>query len=162
MNRKALTLLATAALATLSFLICYATATWVRRGMAPQDDLVWLQSEFGLSGDEMSRMRKLHEGYLPECRQRCALIAAKDQEISRLLNSASTVTLDLQQKLQEAAALRAECQTAMLRHFYDVSREMPPEQGRRYLEQMQKLTLDLHSGQSHGMPGMDASTHGHH
>ncbi len=32
----------------------------------------------------------------------------------------------------------------MLAHFYEVSQAMPPEQGRRYLAEMQRLTLGFH------------------
>ena len=162
MKRKALNLLAVVMLAGLAFSACYATATWIRRGLAAKDELAWLQVEFGLSADEMSRMRKLHEGYLPACRERCALIAAKDQEIEQSMAATPTFSPELDQKLREAATLRADCQAQMLRHFYEVSRAMPQEQGRRYLEKMQRLTLDLHSGHSHVMPTLDAAPHGHH
>ena len=32
----------------------------------------------------------------------------------------------------------------MLQHFAEVSQTMPPEQGRRYLAEMQRITLGLH------------------
>jgi hypothetical protein len=163
MKTRPLSLLAVAAVAALAFWICYSAACWIRTGMlSPADDLAWLKSEFGLSGEELSRIRVLHEGYLPECRQRCAMIEAKDREIAALMSTNGAVTPGLEKSLREAAALRAECQAQMLKHFYEVSRAMPPDQGRRYLEEMQRLTLNLHSGHAHGLPGPDAATHAHH
>ncbi len=32
----------------------------------------------------------------------------------------------------------------MLRHFIAVSQDMPPEEGRRYLAEMEKITLGSH------------------
>src|ERR1039458_7466301 len=52
------------------------------------------------------------------------------------------------QKLAEVAALRAKCQANMLEHFYEVSQAMPPEQGRRYLAEMQCLTLGFRSAEA--------------
>ena len=48
----------------------------------------------------------------------------------------------------------------MLQHFTEVSQTMPPEQGRRYLAEMQRLTLGLHEQTESSMSGpMD---HEHH
>ena len=43
------------------------------------------------------------------------------------------MTPDIVAALAEGSRLRAECQGMMLRHFFQVSQTMPPEQGRRYL-----------------------------
>jgi hypothetical protein len=37
----------------------------------------------------------------------------------------------------------------MLRHFYEVSRTMPPEQGRRYLAWVQERTFMCSEGMMH-------------
>jgi len=50
----------------------------------------------------------------------------------------------VQQKLTELGELRAQCQAQMLQHFIAVSRAMPPEEGRRYLAEMERLTLGFH------------------
>ena len=50
--------------------------------------------------------------------------------------------------------LQAECQASMLRHFYQVSQAMPPEQGRRYLAWVQEKTILAGLGQMDmGNPG---------
>jgi hypothetical protein len=126
------------------------------------DDLAWLRREFRLSNAEMQRIRQLHEGYLPKCHENCARIAAKKQELEAVLDRAQGMTPEAQQKLAEVAALRAQCQANMLGHFYEVSRAMPPEQGRRYLAEMQRLTLGFHEQIENTMSPDASSHHGHH
>jgi hypothetical protein len=49
----------------------------------------------------------------------------------------------------------------MLRHFEEVSQEMPAEQAKRYLNEMRKLTLGFHQDFERSMGDMPASGHGH-
>jgi hypothetical protein len=133
-----------------------------RQLAASGDDLAWLRREFRLGDAEMQRIRQLHEGYLPKCHENCALIAAKKQELQAALDHAQGMTPEAEQKLAEVAALRAKCQSNMLGHFYEVSQAMPPEQGRRYLAEMQRLTLGFHEQIENTMSGGTSSPHGHH
>jgi hypothetical protein len=126
------------------------------------DDLAWLRREFHLSDSEMHRIRQLHDGYLPKCHENCARIAAKKQELQAALDHAQGMTPEAQQKLAEVAALRAQCQANMLGHFYEVSQAMPPEQGRRYLAEMQRLTLGFHEQIENTMAPDPSAHHGHH
>ena len=127
----------------------------------PADDLSWLKDEFHLSDTEMARIRKLHEGYLPKCAEMCAEIAAKKQEVESVLGNGTNVTSEAQAKLNELAGLRAQCQAQMLQHFATVSQAMPPEQGRRYLAEMQKLTLGTHEQIEESMSGDTGHEHHH-
>jgi hypothetical protein len=132
----------------------------VRQLSNPADDLDWLRREFRLTEPEMARVRQLHEGYLPKCGEMCARIAAKKREVREELIGATNVSDAAAQKLVELAELRARCQTQMLRHFVEVSQAMPPEQGRRYLEEMQRLTLGFHEQIEQSMS--DHPGHEHH
>jgi hypothetical protein len=153
-------LLAGAALTGASYLLgCRICA---RQLAGRGDDLAWLRREFRLGDAEMQRIRQLHEGYLPKCRENCARIAAKKKELEAVLEQAQGMTPEAQQKLAEVAALRAQCQANMLGHFYEVSRAMPPEQGRRYLAEMQRLTLGFHEQIENTMSADTSSPHGHH
>jgi hypothetical protein len=116
-------------------LMCQTTAT---------DDLAWLQTEFHLSDAKMSRVRKLHADYEPQCMEMCVKIATKKAEVAETLANGTNVTADVQKKLMELGELRAQCQAQMLQHFINVSQAMPPEEGRRYLTEMEKLTLGFH------------------
>ena len=90
------------------------------------------------------------------------MIAAKKRELQAILDHSQGITPEAQQKLAEVAALRAKCQANMLGHFYEVSQAMPPEQGRRYLAEMQRLTLGFHEQIENTMSGGTSSPHGHH
>jgi hypothetical protein len=125
------------------------------------DDLDWLRQEFRLNQQELDRIRALHDGYLPKCREMCEHIAARKAELKAALGDGLTVSPAAEAKLAEVARLRAECQTQMLRHFAEVARAMPPEQGRRYLAEMQRLTLGFHEQVEQSMSG-SASPHGGH
>jgi hypothetical protein len=106
-----------------------------------QPELTWLKQEFQISDAEFKRISELHDAYLGNCGEMCARIAAKHSELKRLLAQTNAVTPEVQRNLAEAAQLRAECQRNMLEHFVQVSKQMPPEQGRRYLAWVQEKTL---------------------
>ena len=126
------------------------------------DDLDWLRQEFRLSAAEMTRIRELHAGYLPKCGEMCQQIAAKKRELESALTGATNMTAGAEQKLSELAALRAQCQMQMLRHFVEVSQAMLPEHGRRYRAEMQRLTLGFHEQIEQSMSPSADPAHGHH
>lgn len=126
------------------------------------DDLAWLRDEFHLSGAELQRVRQLHNSYLPKCHELCARIAVKNKELQAALAAGPGVSPEAARKLAEIGALRTQCQTQMLEHFYEVSQAMPAEQGRRYLAEMQRLTLGFHEQIEHQMSGEHSSHDGHH
>ena len=126
----------------------------------PADDLAWLRDEFHLNGAEMTRIRQLHEGYMPQCMKMCGLIAAKNAEVEAALAGGTNVTADAQKKLSELGELRAQCQMQMLRYFVTVSQAMPPEEGRRYLAEMQKITLGTHEEIEQSMSDHAGHEHG--
>jgi hypothetical protein len=127
----------------------------------PADDLNWLSSEFQLNADTMTRVRQLHEGYLPKCADMCARIAAKKSELESALAGSTNISSEAKQKLIELGELRAQCQAQMLQHFVEVSRAMPPEQGRRYLAEMQRLTLGFHEQIEQSMSDHAGHEHQH-
>jgi hypothetical protein len=145
-----------AALLAYSTLYLCATAPWREAMGAGTPELLWLKQEFNLNGAEFQRIRDLHAGYLPQCREMCGRIAAKNDELRAILAQTNTVTPDIDRKLAEIAQMRAQCQKKMLEHFYAVSRAMPPAEGRRYLDWIQAQTLGGSSGATnaagHHMP----------
>jgi hypothetical protein len=107
----------------------------------PQPELAWLKKEFKLSDTEFARITKLHEAYLPQCAQRCMRIAELNGKLEQLLSHASAVNPEIQNVLAERAKMRADCEAEMLNHFLEVSRMMPPEQGRRYLQWVEQQSF---------------------
>jgi hypothetical protein len=126
------------------------------------DNLDWLRQEFNLSDAEMARVRELHESYLPKCAEMCAQIAAKKAELDQALAGATNISATAQQKLTELAVLRSQCQAQMLGHFMRVSQSMPPEQGRRYLAEMERLTVGAHEQTEETMSDHAGHVHGEH
>src|SRR3954468_7812337 len=106
MSRAIRTVLAGAAIVAVVAGLWYWGAMRLCVRQMAADDLSWLKREFRLSDSEMQRVRQLHEGYLPECRDMCGRIAAKQAEVERALGSGETPDA----KLAELAALRAQCQ----------------------------------------------------
>jgi hypothetical protein len=114
---------------------------------SPKPELAWLKEEFHLSDPEFARIFQLHESYLAGCAERCRLIDEKNEHLKHLLAATNTLTPEIEKALTETALLRAECQKKMLEQFYEVSRTMPANQGKRYLEWVQAQTVlsDSHS-----------------
>jgi hypothetical protein len=109
-------------------------------------ELAWLKDEFKLSDAEFTRISHLHEAYLPLCRERCRRIREQNEMLDRLLARSGAVTPEIQALLAERAKTRADCEAAMLKHFLEVSKAMPAEQGQRYLSWVERQS-SLH-GQS--------------
>lgn len=118
-----------------------ATASHRRLACQPEPELAWLKQEFKLNDADFKRVSDLHNGYLPKCEEMCRRVASKNAELKIILAKSDRVNGDIEKTVHEIADLKAQCQTQMLQHFFDVSRAMPPEQGRRYLEWVQAKTV---------------------
>ncbi len=153
MKRSAIILLSGLALAALAYAGMYhaETADSCCLVESKTPELAWLKQEFHLSDAEFTRISQMHEQYLAGCAERCHRIDLKNQELAHLLTATNTITPQIQQALADSAQLRAQCQAQMLQHFYDVSRTMLPEQGKRYLAWVQSKTLlhDTHASMHH-------------
>lgn len=165
MKKAAAILILGAALALAGYCAVYFMRTASHREMltSPAPQLAWLKHEFSLSEPEFARIRELHEAYLPRCEQMCQRIAGKNAELRELLKSSTKVTPEIQQKLAEAGALRADCQKAMLQHFFQVSESMPPAQGKRYLDWIREKMFLSQGGMMHdtASAGQSHDSHGH-
>ena len=127
------------------------TANCCRMEPGQTPELAWLKREFHLSDAEFTRISQMHEQYLAGCAERCHWIDLKNEELARLLAATNSITPEIEKTLTEASLLRVECQKKMLQHFYEVSRTMPPEQGKRYLAwvQSQTVLIGAHSQMHH-------------
>ncbi|PWU18642.1 MAG: hypothetical protein C5B50_08515 [Verrucomicrobia bacterium] len=157
MGRSLRILVAAVAVVAAVAALSYFCAMRLCCGHMTGDDLTWLKREFQLSNQEMQRIRVLHEGYLPKCREFCAKIAAKQDAVEKALAAGEVP----EQQMIELATLRTQCQAQMLRHFKAVASEMPHDQGSRYLAEMQRLTLGFHQNIESSMRENPASGHAH-
>jgi len=153
MKRPIIVLFAGIALAALAYCGVYysGTASCCRMPKGNAPELTWLKQEFHLDDVEFKRITEMHSAYLTGCAERCRRIDQKNEEVAHLLAASDHVTPEIEKALKESALLRADCQAKMLQHFYDVSRTMPPDQGRRYLAWVQQQTIpsDSHSQMHH-------------
>lgn len=107
----------------------------------PQPELAWLKKEFKLSDAEFARISQLHAAYLPQCAARCQKIEEQNQKLKQLFSQTDNVTPEIQTLLTERGKMRADCEAEMMKHFIAVSKTMPAEQGRRYLDWVEKQTF---------------------
>ena len=121
----------------------YLRATSTQRSMehSLRPELEWLKTEYHLSDAQFADVVRLHDAYRPKCCELCRRIDEQNSKVQQLLATTNTVTPEIRQALVQAAQLRAECESAMLQHFFEVSRVMPEEQGKRYLAWVQNETL---------------------
>lgn len=132
-------LIAAAAAYGCIYLACTASVRNMQR--SDQPGLAWLKTEFNLSDAEFKRVSELHAAYLPQCAEMCQQIDAQNLRLKKMLAATNQVTTEIETAITESSRLRSECQREMLKHFYEVSRTMPPEQGRRYLAWVQDKTF---------------------
>ena len=163
MRRAWLIILAGLALAGGAYWGSYRAATANCHAMetSKEPELAWLKAEFHLSDAEFARVSAMHEAYLAGCAERCRRIDEKNAYLKQLLAGANAITPEIEKVLADAALLRAECHKKMLGHFYQVSRTMPPEQGKRYLAWVQEKTImsDAHRGMQPSEAPMNMDGH---
>ena len=120
---------------------------------SPEPELAWLKQEYHLSDAEFARISKLHDAYLPQCGVRCQQVAEINMKLEHVLAGSTNVTPEIKSLLDERAQVLAKCQSEMLEHFYEVSRTMPEDEGKRYLAWVQQKTcLQSVSMGGHAMP----------
>ena len=131
------------AFAVLAYCCVYYAGTAEQRSLFRQASpkLAWLKEAYHLDGRQFERIVELHTAYQTNCSEMCRRIDEKNTRLMALLKATNAVTAEIKKALAEAAEVRAECQAAMLEHFYEVSRAMPSDHGRRYLEWVQRQTL---------------------
>jgi Tfp pilus assembly protein PilN len=151
MKRSWLILLGGLLIGLAAYACIYFRATAAQRSMekSARPELAWLQKEYQLTDAQLAQVIQLHEAYHPKCAEMCRRIDEQNAKIQQLLDGTNAVTPEITKALAEAAQLRAECESAMLQHFFEVSHAMPPDQGKRYLSWVQEQTL---------MPGQMAPT----
>lgn len=143
--------------AGLGFGLVYRLKTASQRELvaSQHSELLWLQAEFGLTQPEFARIKELHEGYLPKCKQHCREIEALNKKLRLSLSGTREMTAQTESLLAERGRMVAECQREMLAHFYAVSQAMPPAQGKRYLVWVHEHTCLRVPSEGNHMAGLN-------
>lgn len=126
----------------LAGILAFGTAYWWRTRehrqllASPGSELAWLRHEFRLDDAQFARVAALHSAYRPTCADLCRRIAEQNRLLQEAALRTNVLTPAVAALVAETGKVRDECRAAMLAHLYAVSREMSPEEGRRYLELM--------------------------
>ena len=115
------------------------------------DSLYWLVKEYHLSKEQLAKVRKVHEQYLPDCQFYCRKIAEAKAELRRQLNVDHFDSKKIGELLQQIALLRAQCQKRMLEHFAETAALLPEPAKKRYFSTMVSFVLEKHSEMEHQM-----------
>lgn len=116
-----------------------ATAYGLTRYLAArktEDQWTWLRREFRLNDAQFSRIQALHQAYQPVCAEHCRRIMELQKHMEELEQTGSKSSPDYTAAQAEWQAVTRECNQTTLRHLQQVSAEMNPDDGRRYLDLM--------------------------
>jgi hypothetical protein len=149
-NRLAVILI-TAGIAVAGYFIYYGYAVAPMQAMLKKPDaqMEWLCDEFHLTADQFTKIKAMHRVYAPKCDLMCQKIAAANVNLDRVISANRSVTPEVGAALKEVADVQEECRQAMLAHVYNVSAQMSPDEGARYLQMMKARLI---------APGMDSNT----
>ncbi|MCA1964171.1 MAG: hypothetical protein LDL31_09535 [Prosthecobacter sp.] len=108
--------------------------------------LAWLRQEYQIPEDRFRQIEKLHQDYFRQCDLMCAeMVTQARPSPLRLGKRYQPGALDeveqkiQQQKLEDTKrrqALCERCLKTMVQHLHSVAALMPPEQGRRFLNEL--------------------------
>ena len=121
-------------------------------------EMAWLQHEFQMTDGQLNQVETLDASYQASCADVCRRIQATNELVRLEFTSQATNSLKLEHLLAGAAQVREECQLNMLKYCQAVSREMPPQQGKRYLQWVCDRVLSMPGDAA--MPNASASGHG--
>jgi hypothetical protein len=126
-----------------AFYACSFLATRDVRDMvqAPNGELQWLRREFHLSDPQFKNLQSLQAAYAPVCDEMCSRIMEANSKVDRLVSENREVTSELEAAMREAGVVQQDCRKNMLAHIYQVSAQMDPAEGQRYLRMMKSRVV---------------------
>jgi hypothetical protein len=134
-----------------AFWLCTFFGTIEMRSVSAGRDaeLAWLRREFHLSDTQYQRIASLHTAYSEKCDLMCQRIMNANAALDSAISRNKQVTPEIQQAFSDVTQVQQDCQQAMLAHVYEVSAQMDPSSGQRYLEMMKQKIM---------RPGLPANT----
>lgn len=115
-------------------------------GDTDSSGLLWLKKEYALTDTQFERVKQEHDTYHPRCMEMCEEIRLANARVAELLGKSTAMTPEVEAALKEAEATYARCRATMLAHVYRVAALMPPEAGRRYIQDVgPRLLTGAHS-----------------
>ncbi|MGC4071048.1 MAG: hypothetical protein QM760_00710 [Nibricoccus sp.] len=113
--------------------VAFGVTQWMCHKGCP-DENTWLQTEFSLSNEQLAAIKKIRADYGPVCATHCSKLSVEKKRLADLEKKHGRDSADYQTALAAFDALSRECAEATRKHLEAIAAQMPPEQGRRYLE----------------------------
>jgi hypothetical protein len=116
-----------------------------------QSPTAWMRQEFHLNDAQYAQVKKMESDYHPHCTIMCDRIEQSHLALKKLILSSNGLTPEVQAALQNDTAVQEQCREDMLRHFYEVSQALPPDQAQRYLAIMQTQVVETENASQTAM-----------
>lgn len=117
------------------------------------DDLAWLRQEFGANEGQMKVLAGLQEAYRRRSEALVQSVESASHRVAMALDASGELTPSIRADLAELEAARARSHEGALQHCIEVARVLGPEQGPRYLREMERVLIGLHVRHHKQAPG---------
>ncbi len=137
-----------------SMVLAFAAALWItRESLRPSESpaeagLRWLKEEYSLEDGAFERIAALHHEYFRRREHMCRQIDDADGQLLGRNRQRGLQPGEMDARLSRDRLVCADCEEAAIQHLRQVAAHMPPEQGKRFLEnilpaiQQQRLEHD--------------------
>lgn len=121
----------------LALAVAAAAATYAfhfhQKAAGGENEQEWLKREFALSDSQLAAIERLERDYRPICDGHCADYLAAHARLEALLAKDGAWRPEMGQAMEALYRTQMECHRDMLKHAYEVSAVMAPDQAQRYL-----------------------------
>ncbi len=121
-----------------------ACALYYRHSVATvqtEDEMHWLRREFRLGDAQITEVERLDRAYRPVCDAHCQNYMEVRQGLVSMLERSPAWSPDMGRKMEALYRVEMECHRDMLKHAYEVSALMAPEDARRYLAMIESRVM---------------------
>lgn len=133
---------------------------WAARLRSSSDEMAWLRREFGADAGQMELLYGMQDSYRRRSEALVQAVESASRRVATALDEAGELTPSIRLDLAELEAARARSHEAALQHCIEVARILGPQQGPRYLREMERVLIGLdvrHHLQPPGRPQSHAS-----
>jgi hypothetical protein len=113
--------------------VAFGVTQWMCHKGCP-DENTWLQTEFSLSNEQLAAIKKIRADYAPVCANHCDKLAEEKKRLADLEKKHGRDSADYLSALAAFEALNRACAESTRKHLESIAAQMPPDQGRRYLD----------------------------
>jgi hypothetical protein len=108
---------------------------------ADRPELEWLRREYSLNDQQFEEIQARHEKHDVLCRELCRELVESQKKLNAAIVASPEMGGEVQAALAEWTAQRERCREAALRHMYDISVVMEPEQASEYRQRIYRKLI---------------------